>query len=67
MRAHIEALEPTIKPLGESRSVEAGLLRVATRSIGLSLDDRASLALARQYSVPALTADRAWKKLDLGF
>lgn len=66
VRANIEALELTIEPFGESQAIEAGLLRAVTRSAGLSLGDRACLAFARQRGVPALTADRAWKKLDLG-
>jgi ribonuclease VapC len=35
-------------------------LRPATRSAGLSLADRACLALARTLRLPALTADRGW-------
>lgn len=38
----------------------------ATRSQGLSLGDRACLALARRRSAPALTADRGWATLDVG-
>lgn len=39
---------------------EAGLLRTATRSAGLSLGDRFCLALAKRLDVPAVTADKAW-------
>ena len=35
-------------------------LRRATRSRGLSLGDRACLALAKTTGLPALTGDRAW-------
>ncbi|MBI3977092.1 MAG: hypothetical protein HY331_02795 [Chloroflexi bacterium] len=38
---------------------QAGLLHPATRQAGLSLGDRACLALARRLGLPALTADRA--------
>lgn len=41
----------------------AGLLLPATKTAGLSLGDRACLALARQRGVTALTADRAWQSL----
>ena len=36
-----------------------------TKRYGLSLADRACLALARRLGVPAVTADRAWTTLDL--
>lgn len=41
------------------------VLREGTRARGLSLGDRACLALAQRLNVPALTADRAWTTLDL--
>lgn len=44
----------------------AGALRPKTKAFGLSLGDRACLALALQSSSPVLTADRTWKDLDLG-
>ena len=39
-------------------------LRPATRAAGLSLGDRACLALAQQRGAVALTADRAWAGVD---
>jgi ribonuclease VapC len=44
----------------------AARLWPATRKGGLSLADRACLALARRFGVPAVTADRAWAGLDVG-
>ncbi len=44
----------------------AGLLRERTRHRGLSLGDRACLALALRLGAPALTADRSWADLDVG-
>jgi PIN domain nuclease of toxin-antitoxin system len=44
----------------------AGRLRAATRSLGLSLGDRACLALAIERNCPVMTADRSWAKLNLG-
>ncbi|MEO0983689.1 MAG: type II toxin-antitoxin system VapC family toxin [Pseudomonadota bacterium] len=38
----------------------AGYLRGPTRAAGLSLGDRACLALAMSLGLPAITADRAW-------
>jgi PIN domain nuclease of toxin-antitoxin system len=46
-------------------AVEVGRLRPLTRGHGLSLGDRACLALARRLGLPAVTADTAWAKLDL--
>lgn len=37
-----------------------------TRALGLSLGDRACLALGMQRKLPVLTADKAWKTLRLG-
>ncbi len=45
--------------------VAAGLLPVV-RPLGLSLGDRACLALGRLRRVPVLTADVDWKRLDAG-
>ncbi|MBI4724715.1 MAG: VapC toxin family PIN domain ribonuclease [Rhodomicrobium sp.] len=42
-----------------------GALRAKTKSLGLSLGDRACLALAERFALPVLTADKAWKNLDL--
>lgn len=44
----------------------AGELRRSTREFGLSLGDRACLALALARSEPVLTADRVWRRLRLG-
>jgi PIN domain nuclease of toxin-antitoxin system len=41
-------------------------LRSATRHAGLSLADRACLALGLQLGRPVVTADRAWARLDVG-
>jgi ribonuclease VapC len=42
-----------------------GLLRSQTRRFGLSLGDRACIALATMKGWPVLTADKAWAELDL--
>lgn len=39
-------------------------LRPATRAAGLSLGDRACLALARKRGAIALTADRTWARIE---
>ena len=62
----LEEISPAIRPFDESLALEAGFLRTATRQYGLSLGDRACLALALREGAPVVTADRAWAKLDLG-
>src|SRR5215510_1152372 len=47
-------------------AVEIAKLRGSIRSVGLSLGDRACLALARRYGARVLTADAAWARLDIG-
>lgn len=56
----------SIRPFDESLAVAAGLLRSETREHGLSLGDRACLALARRERASVLTADRTWALLDVG-
>jgi ribonuclease VapC len=43
----------------------AGDLRMATRGAGLSVGDRACIALAAEKGVIAMTADKAWEKVEL--
>ncbi|HEY7200220.1 MAG TPA: type II toxin-antitoxin system VapC family toxin [Candidatus Dormibacteraeota bacterium] len=66
MRLDVEAVGVRILPFGvEDADLTAQLWRSAPRS-GLSLGDRACLALARQRDGVAVTADRAWAELSLG-
>lgn len=44
----------------------AAALRPATRKAGLSLGDRACLALGQREEKPVLTADRSWEGLEVG-
>jgi PIN domain nuclease of toxin-antitoxin system len=50
----------------EDQARVAGSLVAETRALGLSLGDRACLALALELNAPVYTADRSWKKLGLG-
>lgn len=43
-----------------------GELRIKTRHLGLSLGDRACLALAEREKAIVVTADRKWGQLKLG-
>jgi len=55
----------TVEEFTSVDAVEVGRLRPLTREHGLSLGDRACLALARRLALPAVTADTVWSKLDL--
>ncbi len=53
-------------PFDRELAVAAGALRVRSRHLGLSIGDRACLALAARLSLPACTADKSWAKFDAG-
>lgn len=52
-----------IEPFTEEDGIEAADLRPRSTRQGLSFGDRACLALAARFEVPALTTDRAWADL----
>lgn len=56
-------LDVDVVPVDRDQATAAGLLRAETRSAGLSLGDRACLALAIDRDGIALTTDRAWSDL----
>lgn len=55
----------SVESFGDEDAIEVARLRPQTRAQGLSLGDRACIALARRLGLPALTADTAWSRLDL--
>jgi PIN domain nuclease of toxin-antitoxin system len=55
----------TVEPFTSAGAIEVARLRPPTRHAGLSLADRACLALARHLGARVLTADPAWAKLPL--
>jgi PIN domain nuclease of toxin-antitoxin system len=55
-----------INPFDERQARIAGNLRPLTKHKGLSLGDRACLALAIQQKATVLTADRAWAEINVG-
>ena len=52
-----------VLPLTIENSMEIARLRPLTRPFGLSLADRACLALGKRLSIPILTADRIWEEV----
>jgi ribonuclease VapC len=59
----VEAVDIEVVAFDESQSLDAAWLRMETRTVGLSLGDRACLALARSRKAVALTADRPWSQV----
>lgn len=55
-----------VRSFDENAAWHASKLRGVTRSRGLSIGDRACLALALEEGLPALTTDRAWSELAVG-
>ena len=66
IRARIEALRLDVAPFDADAAFAAGLLIPLTRSAGLSLGDRACIALGQRRGLPVLTADTAWAGLGRG-
>jgi PIN domain nuclease of toxin-antitoxin system len=57
---------PDVEPFTAEQAKIAGSLVQKTSLLGLSLGDRACLALAIVLNAPVYTTDRPWKKLKLG-
>lgn len=55
-----------ILPFDEDLARQTAMLKTKTRPHGLSLGDRACLALGRHLSLPVLTADHQWRSLHIG-
>jgi PIN domain nuclease of toxin-antitoxin system len=66
VREWLAGLELEVRPFDRELAYAAGMLVPTTRRRGLSLGDRACLALARELGRTALTTDRAWRDLDVG-
>ena len=58
-------LDLTIVPFDQDQAMRAGKLLLATRHAGLSLGDRACLAVADALGAVAITTDQAWTKASL--
>jgi len=67
-----DAWEATLSPIRETVAFTSDHARLAgdlvaqTRALGLSLGDRACLALGLALKAPVYTADKSWKSLKVG-
>jgi len=65
VRDRLASLRLEVVPFDDEDAMIAASLLPATRPLGLSLADRACLALALRLGLPAVTADRIWRDLDV--
>jgi PIN domain nuclease of toxin-antitoxin system len=65
IRAALSRYGLQVAAFDEELAERTGALRAKTKALGLSLGDRACLALAEKFRLPVLTADRMWKDLNL--
>lgn len=63
--AEILSVAEEVLPFTEDLAIITGDLRTSTMHLGLSLGDRACLALGIALGVPVYTADSDWAKLQL--
>lgn len=66
IREALNILALDITPFDEDQAFLAGILASKTKQLGLSLGDRACLALALKTGSAALTSDKVWQALDIG-
>jgi ribonuclease VapC len=62
----IERLRLSVIPFDEQQARIAASFWKSTRDVGMSLGDRACLALALNLALPALTTEETWLKCDAG-
>ena len=59
----IGVLHLKVEPFDDEQCRDAGMLRPATKSLGLSLGDRDCLALERRKKATAVTTDQIWSQV----
>jgi PIN domain nuclease of toxin-antitoxin system len=60
----VAEVAPDVRPFTLEQAIAAGELRRSTRAIGLSLGDRACIALGVELKALVMTCDRVWAKID---
>ena len=67
LRSDLGSLGLRVWPFSADDAEDSGRLWSTTKALGLSLGDRACLAMGQRLSLPVLTADRVWGSLDVDF
>jgi len=60
----LENLELRVMPVDEEQALLIGLLRIKTKKFGLSLGDRACIALGESLNLSIFTTDKQWDNID---
>ena len=60
----LASLGLSVAPFGEREAAVAAVMWDKTRRLGLGLADRACMATAVGFGLPALTADRPWAEVE---
>ena len=66
LQEDLASLGLAFEPFSATQAEIAGRLKERTKRLGLSLGDRACLALGCDQGETVYTADRAWLNLDVG-
>jgi PIN domain nuclease of toxin-antitoxin system len=66
IQSAIDGLGLSVHGFDAQAAIAAGLLRPLTKAQGLSLGDRACLALARDLGLPAITTEQIWLAASIG-
>ena len=65
VRSTMDRLDLRVVAFDEDQAYLSGLLRTITRPFGLSLGDRACLALAQSAALPTITGERRWADIPI--
>lgn len=65
-RESVEGIDVGIEAFASDDAEAVAALWAPTRPAGLSIADRACLALAQRLEAPAYSTDRAWRSLGVG-
>jgi ribonuclease VapC len=60
------SLELEVLDFTRAHAYVAGRIRPQTKTAGLSIADRACLAVAKSLNLPVMTGDHNWSRVDVG-